>query len=230
MNFEIPILDHGYVRFVEKWGSDSRIVESARMSTDKNFRGWGTPEEPGDEKFLKFLWDNKHLSPFEQAGMIVEVQAPIFVFREWHRHRTQSYNELSGRYTALPDLYYVPSIERLMAGQQSKGNKQSSADGITEAEAKRFQQIISDVYAGTRGFYEGMLTAGLARELARVIVPVGQYSRMRARANLRNWLSFLTLRTAANAQWEIRQYANAVASLVLDHFPRTYDLFIKSLP
>src|SRR5690606_14996334 len=101
------------LKLIEPWGSDQRIIESARMSTDGAFRGWGTPDEPGDEKLLKFLYENDHSTPFEMAGLTIEVQAPIFVFREWHRHRTQSYNELSARHTPLPDLYYMPSLERV---------------------------------------------------------------------------------------------------------------------
>jgi hypothetical protein len=85
----IPLLDHGYIELIETWGSDERIIESARMSTNKGFKQWGTPEQPGDEKLLAFLYNNKHMSPFEMAGMTVEVCAPLFVFREWHRHRTQ---------------------------------------------------------------------------------------------------------------------------------------------
>src|ERR1044071_9645751 len=91
---KISVLDSGYVELVEVWGSDERIIESARMSTDKGFNGWGTDEKPGDEKLLRYLYEHKHMTPFEMGGMIIEVQAPIFIFREWHRHRTQSYNEM----------------------------------------------------------------------------------------------------------------------------------------
>lgn len=82
------LLDHGYVSLVEGWGSDESIVEAARMSTDKGFNGWGTTDAPGDEKLLKHLYTNKHMTPFEMGGLVIEVKAPIFVFREWHRHRT----------------------------------------------------------------------------------------------------------------------------------------------
>src|SRR5690606_23323400 len=102
----MKVLDHGYVRLVEAWGSDERIIEAARMSTGKGFLGWGPKEDgkPGDEKLLRYLWEHKHATPFEMAGLVVEVQAPIFVFREWHRHRTQSFSELSARYVPMPDL------------------------------------------------------------------------------------------------------------------------------
>lgn len=219
------VLDHGYIELVEHWGSDEKIIEAARMSTNKGFLGWGDNEKPGDERLLRYLWTHKHHTPFEMAGLTVEVQAPIFVFREWQRHRTQSYNELSARYTALPDLMYVPSIQRLMEGKQSNANKQGSATGITEAEAAIQQSLIRETAEHVRRVYLDLLERGLSRELARVIVPVGQFSRMRASANLRNWLSFLTLRTEAGAQWEIRQYAEALATIVGKLFPRTYDLW-----
>jgi thymidylate synthase (FAD) len=221
------VLDQGYVKFIESWGSDREIVESARMSTDKSFRGWGSEEKPGDEKFLRFLWENKHYSPFEQAGMMIEVQAPIVVFREWHRHRTQSYNEMSGRYTVLPDMFYVPTIERLKAARQSVKNKQSSELGFDEHQAKEIQETLERAYKEARKRYEILIDAGVAREIARLVLPVAQYSRMRASANLRNWLAFLALRMDKAAQWEIRQYANAVADLLNERFPRTYDLFAE---
>jgi thymidylate synthase (FAD) len=252
----VTVLDHGYVRLIETWGSDERIVEAARMSTDKGFQGWGgveqcdcVPPGPalplsqvadpnckrcegsglilGDEKLLRFLYRHDHATPFEMAGMVIEVQAPIFVFREWHRHRTQSYNELSARYTSLPDMYYVPSIERLMAARRSKINKQSSEQGFTEAQAHTYQLILRSTYQNTRNAYETLLSEGVAPEVARLVIPVAQYSRMRASANLRNWLAFLTLRMAPNAQWEIRQYANIVAGFINQRFARTYDLFAE---
>lgn len=239
------VLDHGYVKFIECWGSDIRIVEAARMSTDKGFLGWGpkhagecmhwddqsagicdcTPQ-PGDEKLLKFLWENKHHTPFEMGGMTIEVQAPIMVFREWHRHRTQSYNELSARYTALPDLYYVPSFERLEAGRQSVKNKQGSDDKQLMAveEVETATAIFHESYTNSRRDYEELLNMGFARELARLVIPVAQYSRMRASANLRNWLAFLTLRTADTAQWEIRQYAKLLNAMVSQAFPRIWEV------
>lgn len=225
---EIPVLDHGCVRLIEMWGSDERIVEAARMSTAKGFEGWGTADAPGDEKLLRYLWEHKHATPFEMGGLIIEVQAPIFVFREWHRHRTQSYNELSARYTALPDLFYVPSPERLKAAKQSTANKQGSSDGFGDEDAAKIAECLRTCYANARYNYETLLQAGVAREVARLVIPVAQYSRMRASANLRNWLAFLTLRMNHAAQWEIRQYANVVGTLIAVAFPRTWELFAEA--
>lgn len=219
------ILDHGYVELVESWGGDARIVEAARTSTNKGFLGWGTAENPGDEKLLAYLWNHKHATPFEMAGMTINVQAPLFVFREWHRHRTQSYNEMSARYVPLPNLNYVPSVERLMA--KNGKNKQANSTGadLTRDAAEIERITLIDDYAKMENSYQRALEAGVPKELARVRLPVGRYSRMMASANLRNWLAFLTLRMAPDAQWEIQQYANAVGELIADRFPRTWGLF-----
>lgn len=229
---EIPVLDHGYIALVEGWGSDERIVEAARMSTQKGFQGWGTPEKPGDEKLLAYLWKNKHFTPFEMAGMTIEVKAPIFVFREWHRHRTQGYNEMSARYAPLPDENYIPSIDRIMrrgGDHLQKGNKQAGAvadaPGLTESAAQAFQHDLRESYRFAQMAYQDALDDGVPKELARLVLPVGRYSKMRATANLRNWFAFLALRDHKDAQWEIRQYARVVAELIRAQFPQTYALY-----
>ena len=186
---------------------------------------------PGDEKLLRFLWTNKHQTPFEMAGLTVEVQAPIFVFREWHRHRVPfGYNEMSARYTPLPDVNYIPSVERLMINAGTT-NKQAGTIGgaaeLTADQAEWFRADLSRSYEAAEKLYQRALGAGVPKELARVHLPVGRYSRMRATSNLRGWLGFLALRMAPGAQWEIRQYANAVGLIVADKFPRTWELFIE---
>jgi len=231
----IEVLDHGYVSHVESWGTgfagntskgeyrdfECGIIEAARQSTQGSFRGWDT-----DEKLLRFMFTHKHASPFEFAGMVVEVQAPIFVFREWHRHRTQSYNEMSARYTPLPDLYYVPTRERCFLTQQA--NKQAqSKDGVelTDRECISWLNSVHRMYEDLEQLYQFGLRIGIPKEVARVTMPVGHYTRMRASANLRNWLAFLTLRMHPDAQWEIRQFANAVGEIISTQFPRTWSLF-----
>lgn len=225
------VLDHGYVKHIESWGygeadkPEAGIIEAARQSTQGSFRGWEK-----DEKLLQYLFCNKppHASPFEFAGMVIEVQAPIFVFREWHRHRTQSYNEMSARYAPLPDLNYVPDIERMIMGPDQK-NKQAGklkdAGDMTYEKADVFQLQIIEMYDAAQKLYEQMLAAGMSKEIARIVLPVGRYSRMRASANLRNWLAFLTLRMDPGAQWEIRQFANVVGKIIEKEFPRTWKLF-----
>jgi thymidylate synthase (FAD) len=258
------LLDHGYLSYVEHWGSDERIVESARMSTQKGFLGWGVEEEcsncrgsgrepgygpnhncracwgkgravnkAGDEKLLRYLYENKHATPFEFAGATIEVQAPIFVFREWHRHRTQSYNELSARYTPLPDLAYLPTVDRVMnrdTGQKghpqnTQANAVKGADELTDHAAQALLQEEADLLMTIEDLYQRKLKAGFPKELARTHLTVSRYSRMRASANLRNWLAFMTLRSAPTAQWEIRQYSDALAKLAAVLFPRTWTLF-----
>lgn len=238
-------LDHGYVQLIETWGSDERIIEAARMSTQKGFEGWGPvsvrvpsklpsggetiEERPGDEKLLAYLWKNKHHTPFEMAGAIFEVQAPIFVFREWMRHRTASYNEMSARYAPLPDLNYIPSVERLMMNAGGSNKQAGTVSGVTPLsdaeEAQRFRMRLGKSYSDAEEEYQTSLKLGVPKELARLVLPVGRYSRMRASANLRNWLGFLTLRMDPAAQWEIREYARVVHSLLSEHFPRTLKLF-----
>jgi thymidylate synthase (FAD) len=158
------------------------------------------------------------------AGATIEVQAPIFVFREWHRHRTQSYNEMSARYAPLPDVNYVPTVERLM--QAGTNNKQAQALApIDHERAELFRAHLQDAYVEAESIYQTALRNGVAKELARLVLPVGRYSRMRASANLRNWLAFLTLRQAPNAQYEIRMYADALHDILAEKFPRTLALF-----
>lgn len=234
-NMKISVLDHGYVELIESWGSDERVIESARMSTAKGFLGWGPKEDgkPGDEKLLRYLWEHKHSTPWEMAGATFEVQAPIFVFREWHRHRTQAFNELSARYTPIPDVNYVPTVTRLMLNADGT-NKQAGtikdAAPLTEERAYDFQNRIDHLYGELEKAYQQALVDGVPKELARIILPVGRYSRMRASANLRNWLQFLTLRLDTGAQWEIRKFAEAVAGMLHEKFPRTMELFDASHP
>jgi thymidylate synthase (FAD) len=239
---KIHVLDHGYVEYVEAWGTgfdgvtangedcEVGIVEAARQSTQGSFRGWEQ-----DHKLLEHLYTNNHMTPFEQAGMTVEVQAPIFVFREWHRHRTQSYNEMSARYAPLPDLYYVPDRKvvktRIIEAAMTKNKQAGSVTAIENLEAgpiaKDFLERLNRVYEICEIEYQSSLASGVPKELARLVMPVGHYSRMRASANLRNWLQFITLRDHPAAQWEIREYAAAVRQHLYQRFPQTMSLWSK---
>lgn len=183
----------------------------------------------GDSKLLKYLYDHKHSTPFEFAGMVIEIQAPIMVFREWHRHRTQSYNEMSARYEPLPNLNYLPTIDRLFA--TSETNKQAKGIGdteLSEINAANFHFSLETFYMQAETLYQQALEFGIPKELARLVIPVGRYSRMRAAANLRNWIAFLTLRDDPKAQYEIRMFAQTVASIIEEEFPRTYKLYIDN--
>lgn len=194
----------------------------------------------GDEKLLNFLYDHKHSTPFEFAGMTLEIQAPLMVFREWHRHRTQSYNEMYARYTPMPNINYTPDVIRmieimeLQKNDMSDGNRQAGSikgsPQLSEKSIEEFRKVVSIFYEHAEATYQYFLAAGIPKELARLVIPVGRYSRMRATANLRNWLAFLTLRLDKNAQWEIRQYAQVVAHIISEQFPRTYKAFVKNQP
>lgn len=219
----ITIHEHGYVKLEDHWGSDQRIVEAARMSTAKGFLGWGDAEHPGDERLLAFLWKNRHTTPFEQAGISVEVQAPIFVFREWHRHRTQSYNEFSARYAQMPNLHYLPAPNRVR-GQATTNKQGTAAKGLPEAVVTEFLARIEREQQTIYETYQWAIDNGIAREVARINTPVSRYSKMRASGNLLNWLRFLGLRDHPKAQEEIQAYARAIASIVTDLFPRTAPL------
>lgn len=210
-------------RFV---GGRSHVEEVEQVCPACGGRG----AKRGDEKLLDTLYNNDHSTPFEMAGAIFEVQAPISVFRQWHRHRTQSYNEASARYTPLPDVSYVPTVERLMMGAgQVVRNTQAGAvkgsDVLTEAAAEHFRSELRDVYTRVEALYQWALGVGIPKELAREHLPVGRYSKMRASANLRNWFGFLTLRLDEHAQWEIRQFAGAVGLFLAREFPRSFELF-----
>ncbi len=180
-------------------------------------------DKPGDTKVLDFMYRHKHATPFEFGQLVVEVQAPIMVFREWHRHRTQSYSEMSARYTQMPDLHYLPAPERVQ--KQSTSNKQGSGEALKPEEAADVIDIFRGEQAAIYGIYEAFVRRGLAKEIARLDTPVSRYSRMRASADLRCWLAFLLLRKAPNAQWEIRQYADAVGEIIATLWPRTWALF-----
>ena len=230
MTPKIEVLDHGYATHIESWGSDEGIIEAARMSTDGGFVSWDPYEghSRGDAGLLKYLYEHKHSTPFEMGGLTVEIQAPILVFRQWHRHRTQSYNEMSARYTPLPDMNYMPTVDRCIVVQGS--NKQ--ARGATErtpthAEVLQWLESLQRSYDISQEVYQTGLEIGIPKEVARCPVPVARYSRMRASANLRNWLAFLTLRMDTHAQEEIRVYAVAVGSFIQKSFPRTWELFVE---
>lgn len=177
----------------------------------------------GDLGMLDRLWRKKHATPFEMGELVVEVQAPIFVLREWHRHRTQSYNEFSARYSVMPNLHYLPEKSRIQ--KQSQTNKQGSAEPFEDSEAESIRDEFDEEQQEIFSRYEGMVNDGVAKEIARLNTPVSRYSKMRAKGNIRNWFQFLNLRMRPDAQMEIRQYANMVAVILHAIWPKAYRLF-----
>lgn len=218
----------GYVKLIDAHGSDERVIEAARMSTDAGFRGWGpTPEgKEGDEKLLRYLWKNKHATPFEMAHLVFEIQAPIFVARQVFRHRLFSYNELSARYTALEDNAWLPELDDVRL-QNVEGNKQGSTATST-LNAEHFIRQVTESYKASFAVYEKLVAAGYAREQARAVVPLGTFTRWRQGGNLRLWLDFLSKRLPENAQAETRQMASALVGAIAFRHPRTFGLFMES--
>jgi thymidylate synthase (FAD) len=231
----IPLLNHGHLQYVDHMGDDLSIVRNARVSYDA---AWRTGENKGsDAKLIRYLMNNGHNTPFEAVTVTVGIKAPIFVFRQWHRHRTQSYNELSARYRPLPEEYYVP--DPWVIGVQNKDNKQMR-DTITEAEflelPKSEQRKIYAVVHGIRSAnkisydsYKNMLANGIPRELARSVLPMGMYSHMFATANLHNWFGFLRERLHQHAQYEIRVYAEAMLCVLYKVAPVATEAFLDTL-
>jgi thymidylate synthase (FAD) len=212
---KVDVLDYGYVRLIECSGSDLSIVRAARVSYDA---AWRAGEDTGsDWKLIHYLMRNRHTSPFESVHLTFEVKAPIFVFRQWHRHRTWSYNEVSARYTALPEEYYVPEPDQI--GMQSKSNKQMRT--LEEREdAVEVAEYIDTACSMSHAHYKKLIERGIPRELARGVLPMNTYSTMFATVNLHNLFHFLRLRMHEHAQYEIRVYAEAILQL-LEETPLT---------
>ncbi|UGY23815.1 FAD-dependent thymidylate synthase [Bradyrhizobium septentrionale] len=214
---KIDVLDHGYARLVDSMGSDLSVVRAARVSYDA---AWRAGEDTGsDHRLIRYLWRNHHTSPFEAVTFTFEVKAPIFVFRQWHRHRTWSYNEVSARYTELPEEFYVPKPEHY--GTQSKVNKQvrdiGGVDGYSAEEWQKFLRWEDEQRSYMeQGFalYRKHLAEGMPRELARIILPFATYSHQFASVDLLNLMKFLTLRHHSHSQYEIRVYAEAMLQLI----------------
>lgn len=217
---KIDVLDRGFVRLVEHMGSDLSIVRAARVSYDAD---WRAGEDEGkDAKLIAYLLKNKHTSPFEAVVFTFEVKAPIFVFRQWHRHRTWSYNEVSARYTELDEGYYLPVVENITT--QSTDNKQMRTD-VEHPSAALLQSKIDSGCEAAFNDYRSLLRQGCPRELARSVLPVAAHSRMFATVNLHNLLHFLRLRMHEHAQYEIRVYAEAIHKIISDIVPATMRAF-----
>ena len=220
---KIDVLDHGYVRLVDSMGGDLSVVRAARVSYDA---AWRAGEDKGsDARLIRYLWKHHHTSPFEAVTFTFEVKAPIFVFRQWHRHRTWSYNEVSARYSELPEQFYVPRPD--MIGTQSAHNKQMRVVGGENVEAA---DAIGAACAAAFREYHRLLGMGVPRELARSVLPVATYSHMFATVDLLNLMKFLTLRCHEHAQYEIRVYAEAMRELVRAVAPISIGAWEDALP
>lgn len=219
--YKISVHDHGFVRYIDHMGTDERIVEAARVSYGSPSKG-----EEQDRKLLRYLLRNKHTSPFEMVKITFNVKMPIFVMRQWVRHRMQNLNEVSARYTALPNEFYYPETFRI----QGTVNKQGSVECTDEEWNKRCHETLDTAYRHAWACYRQLLNKGVARELARIVLPVGIYTECYSTWDLNNLLKFFALRDDSHAQAEIQDYARAMKDITRKLFPWTmqhYDEFIS---
>ena len=226
----IEVLDHGFVRVIDYMGDDSSVVQSARVSYGK-----GTKKISNDKGLIKYLMRHRHSTPFEMCEIKFHIKLPIFIARQWIRHRTANVNEYSARYSILDKEFYIPSAENLAA--QSQINNQGRGDALTDDEASNVIQILKNDAEQTYANYEPLLNenssggvldegkSGSARELARMNLTLNTYTQWYWKIDLNNLLHFLALRADDHAQYEIRVYADVMLDLVKKWVPLTYEAF-----
>ncbi|MBZ9677814.1 FAD-dependent thymidylate synthase [Mesorhizobium sp. ES1-1] len=228
----VPVLDHGFVRVVDYMGNDSSVVQAARVSY-----GRGTKQVSEDRGLINYLLRHRHTTPFEMAEIKLHVKLPIFVARQWIRHRTASVNEYSARYSVLDREFYVPAPEHLAS--QSISNRQGRGQVLSGDEAERALTILKETAQRSYDEYLTLLNLnedgtkrtehsdGLARELARANLTVGFYTQWYWKVNLHNLMGFLQLRADPHAQYEIRSYADVILDIMSAWVPLTYEAFLE---
>lgn len=217
---EIQVLDKGFVRLDGMLADDLSVVNSARVSFNKYQQTMGE----GDDKLIAFLMKNRHGTPFEHNIFRFHVKAPIFVTREWQRHRIGSFNEWSGRYSSLEPEFYVPLNWRSQVGKPGNYTFESLDDKVVLAN----EPVLKAVYDFAWQAYEKMISEGIAKELARLVLPFGIYTQFYWTINARSLMNFLSLRNHPTALWEIQEYAKAVEEYFADHMPVTAQAFIDN--
>ena len=202
-----------FVRLINTMGSDVEIVNGARVSFGKRREEL----EEKDKTLIQYLADERHTSPFEHVAFTFHIKCPLFVTRQWHRHRTWSYNEINRRYTSLNLEFYVPKAYR----QQAETNRQASTDDLLEttADGTNIHDLVATHTREDFEFYESLIEQGVAREQARMVLPQNMYTEMYATVNLHNLIHFVELRIHAGAQWEIQQYALKLLDLAEEAAP-----------
>jgi thymidylate synthase (FAD) len=217
-----PVLDHGFVRVVDYMGDDSAICQAARVSYGK-----GTKSVSNDEGLIRYLMRHWHSTPFEMCEIKLHVKLPVFVARQWIRHRTANVNEYSARYSILDREFYIPAPEHVAA--QSVVNNQGRGETLEGEEAARVLEILKADSTRAYDNYQAMISddgqQGLARELARMNLPANIYTQWYWKVDLHNLFHFLRLRADAHAQYEIRVYADAICEMVADWVPFAYGAF-----
>lgn len=228
MENEIKVLDKGFVRLVESMGNDLSIVQAARVSY-----GQGSKGDEADKKLIKYLLDNQHCSPFEMTQFKFHIKLPIFVMRQVVRHRISSTNEISGRYSEFEENeYYIPEKWRLQDKKNKQGSSEEFLDG-TEKIHKERDESISELYKDMNDdafwFYKLAIERGIAKEMARMILPTSYYTSFYWSINARSLMNFLQLRLDSHAQWEIQEYARAIYKFFKNVLPWTASFFEDDL-
>jgi thymidylate synthase (FAD) len=213
----VQVLDHGHVRLVDVMGNDERVEQVARLSYQQ-----GTRKVSETRSLLRYLIRHRHTSPLEQAVITLDMKLPIFVARQLVRHRTQSINELSGRYSEMPEEFYVP--DEFYA--QSTTNKQGRGEAFGEDYSEDLARYMGNANEHAFREYRGFLKLGVARETARMVLPLSTYTQWCTTMNLHNLLHMLELRMDHHAQWECRMYAEAIAEIVKDWCPIIWEAFV----
>lgn len=208
---KIDVLDHGFVELIRTDGDDEFLAQTARTSTQSS----GDPAK--DARLVTRLVRDRHTSPIEFGGVVLEIAMPIFVARQWMRHRTGAFNEFSMRYSEAMDVFYVPEPERVQA--QSTFNKQGSAEQLSPENVKFVIDTIIRSSESAYRDYKAMREVDFTRELARCVLPVNFYTKVRWKIDLHNLMHFLTLREDSHAQYEIRVYAEAIHKILTEQFP-----------
>jgi thymidylate synthase (FAD) len=216
------VLDQGEVTLVQHMGDDHMVVQAARISNGAAKPEWrGAP----DERLIYYLAEHGHMTPFEHNSFTFYVKAPIFVIREWMRHRTFSYNERSARYKELLADFWMPEHPRIPDPKNRQGSIRVEDDTLSDMLTEK----MGDAYEGAYEVYEELLEAGIAREVARAILPVGTYSEMYVTGNFRNWMHFCDLRGSVDAQREIQVYADAILEMISQKMPLSTDAFVRRM-
>jgi thymidylate synthase (FAD) len=218
----IQVLDHGFVRLDDAMASDLSVVNAARVS----FARRKEVMDESDEGLIRFLMRDRHGTPFEHNAFRFHIRAPIFVAREWFRHRVGSFNEFSMRYARATDDFYVPEPEDVRSQVGKPGAY--SFEPVSDELAQTTRDELAAVYAAAYAAYERLVEQGVARELARAVMPVGAYTEFYWTVNARALMNFVSLRAADTAQREIRRYAEAVERLFAERMPVTYEAFVAS--
>ncbi len=229
----IPILDHGFIRVIDYMGNDQSIVQAARVSY-----GEGTKKLREDRGLIRYLLSHWHTTPFEMCEIKFHIKLPIFVARQWIRHRTANVNEYSARYSVLDKEFYIPEMDQL--GSQSTTNKQGRSNTLDKKFAKHAQDLIKknseQLYEDYQDLLNGKLLnndeyvegEGLARELARTTLPLNYYTQWYWKIDLHNLMHFLRLRADSHAQYEIQIYAEKIVEILKKWVPLTYEAFVKN--